>query len=77
MVPRPHVLQIGAVKLAGRDITKDVVSAYMWFSLAADAGNLSDRRTLLELQSNMAREEVLQGQLDLSPINSTSCSQLG
>lgn len=56
------LFQLGLMHCVGRDAPVDLVSAHMWFNLAALRGNVEAKRYRMEIAAEMTKAEIAQAQ---------------
>ncbi len=56
------LFQLGLMYAAGRDVGADLVTAHMWFNIAASRGNADARRMRTELALDMTRGQIMEAQ---------------
>jgi uncharacterized protein len=56
------LFQLGLMHCVGREVPLDLVSAHMWFNLAALRGNAEAKRYRMEIAGEMTRAEIAEAQ---------------
>ncbi len=56
------LFQLGLMHCVGREVPLDLVSAHMWFNLAAARGNAEAKRYRMEIAGEMSRSEIAEAQ---------------
>jgi TPR repeat protein len=56
------LFQLGLMHCVGREVPLDLVSAHMWFNLAAARGNVEAKRYRMEIAGEMSRSEIAEAQ---------------
>jgi uncharacterized protein len=56
------MFQLGLMHCVGRDAPLDLISAHMWFNLAAMRGNDEAKRYRMEIAGEMSRTEISEAQ---------------
>ena len=56
------LLNLGLRYCLGRDVPKDLVSAHMWFNLAAMRGNESAKQYRVDISREMSAGEIAEAQ---------------
>jgi TPR repeat protein len=67
---------LGACYCNGDGVTKDYVEAYKWFLLAGAQGREGTRQTITGLESQLTREQLVEGQKRASDFKSSEASSL-
>lgn len=56
------LFQLGLMHCVGRDVPLDLVSAHMWFNLAALRGNAEAKRYRMEIAAEMTKAQIAEAQ---------------
>ena len=56
------LFQLGLMHCVGREVPLDLVSAHMWFNIAALRGNLEARRYRSEIAAELTKVEIARAQ---------------